>query len=167
MRHRCSRFAAFIGSIARAHAFCAIWMRGESPRRLLRDRRSWTLWCSTTSPFSADARSECFSHEIDALLEAGCEVLVTTTPAFGAIADAQRDCVIVGARDLLVDDCELSSSHVASVEGLRECDRVPAFLWGGQDGMREFLRGMRLGEMPLRNARSRIRDGSLASGLFR
>ena len=93
-------------------------------------------------------RSECFSHEIDALLEAGCEVLVTTTPAFGAIADAQRDCVIVGARDLLVDDCELSSSHVASVEGLRECDRVPAFLWGGQDGMREFLRGMRLGEMP-------------------
>lgn len=99
-------------------------------------------------PFLADARSECFSHEIDALLEAGCEVLVTTTPAFGAIADAQRDCVIVGARDLLVDDCELSSSHVASVEGLRECDRVPAFLWGGQDGMREFLRGMRLGEMP-------------------
>ncbi len=99
-------------------------------------------------PFFADARSECFSHEIDALLEAGCEVLVTTTPAFGAIADAQRDCVIVGARDLLVDDCELSSSHVASVEGLRECDRVPAFLWGGQDGMREFFRGMRLGEMP-------------------
>ena len=79
-------------------------------------------------PFLADARSECFSHEIDALLETGCEVLVTTTPAFGAIADAQRDCVIVGARDLLVDDCELSSSHVASVEGLRECDRVPAFL---------------------------------------
>ena len=99
-------------------------------------------------PFLADARLECFSHEIDALLDAGCEVLVTTTPAFGAIADAQRDCVIVGARDLLVDDCELSSSHVASVEGLRECDRVPAFLWGGQDGMREFLRGMRLGEMP-------------------
>ena len=99
-------------------------------------------------PFLADARLECFSHEIDTLLDAGCEVLVTTTPAFGAIADAQRDCVIVGARDLLVDDCELSSSHVASVEGLRECDRVPAFLWGGQDGMREFLRGMRLGEMP-------------------
>ena len=70
-------------------------------------------------PFLADARSECFSHEIDALLEAGCEVLVTTTPAFGAIADAQRDCVIVGARDLLVDDCELS---------LRACVNAIAFL---------------------------------------
>ena len=117
-------------------------------------------------PFLADARLECFSHEIDALLDAGCEVLVTTTPAFGAIADAQRDCVIVGARDLLVDDCELSSSHVASVEGLRECDRVPAFLWGGQDGMRTFARHAPWRDA-FRNACSRIRDGSLAGGLLR
>ena len=28
---------------------------------------------------------------------------------------------------------------------MRSCS---CFLWGGQDGMREFLRGMRLGEMP-------------------
>ena len=117
-------------------------------------------------PFLADARLGLFSHEVDLLLDAGCEVLVTTTPAFGAIADAQRDCVVVGARDLLVDDCELSSSHVAAAESLRECDRVPAFLWGGQDGMREFLRGMRLGEMPSEMRAPVFVMGTLQTGSF-
>ena len=117
-------------------------------------------------PFLADARLERFSREVDMLLDAGCEVLATTTPAFGAIAEMQRDSVVVGARDLLVDDSELSSSHVVAADDLRECDRVPAFLWGGQDGMRKFLRGMRLGEMPSEMRAPVFVMGTLQTGSF-
>ena len=99
-------------------------------------------------PYLDDVRTAQFSAEIDAILDLGCEVLAITTPAFGAFADAQRDSVVLGARDLLVDDAEIVASRVEGAEGLRECDRVPAFLWGDDSGMRDFLRGMRPGEMP-------------------
>ena len=117
-------------------------------------------------PYLDDVRLDCFSKSIDSLMDAGCEVLAITTPAFASIAHVQRDCVVVNACDLLIDDSEVSASHLAAFGPLRQCDRVPAFLWGGEAGMSMFLKGMRLGEMPAEVRGTVFSMAALRTGTF-
>lgn len=100
-------------------------------------------------PYLDDERAETFSADIDELLRHDWEVLLTTAPAYDALADRQGDRVCLRARDLLVDDDELSETGCSSlISHASECDRVPAFVWGGDEDLEAFLRGMHTGEMP-------------------
>ncbi len=154
------------------------WLDCQSPcflRDLDSSAMAETLLASSDSanlavfddvPYLDDARLERFSEAIDSLMDAGCEVLIAATPAFCPPTRTQRDCVIVDARDLLIDDSEATASRLERCCNLEKCDRVPAFLWGGGGGMSEFLRGMRFGEMPAEIRSAAFAMAVLESGTF-
>lgn len=96
-----------------------------------------------------DVRSEVFSNDINALLADGWEVLVTTTPSFDTLADLQANRVLLHAQDFLVEDSELAATGCASLCGASKADRIAAFVWGGDEDVKRFLRGMRSSEMPV------------------
>lgn len=98
-------------------------------------------------PYLDDERADAFSCDIDALLSRDWEVVVVLTPANDSFAERQNDRACVTACDLLVDDTEASSSGCA-LRGRRACDRVPALVWGGDDGPSFLLDGMRCADMP-------------------
>ena len=81
-------------------------------------------------------RAERFSKEMDALLSAGCEVLVTCTPSANRYGQLQGDQVRLGAQDLLLSDYELDDARAGgdrartTSESLSAAYRVPALAWG-------------------------------------
>lgn len=135
------------------------WINGQSPC-FLRDlddrivvpslsdasqRRSLVVF--EDIPYLDDERSDAFSRDIDAILNKGWEVVVVATPATDSFAERQNDRTCISARDLLVDDMEASALGSA-LRGAGAGERVPALVWGGQDGGAPLLDGMRSADMP-------------------
>lgn len=135
------------------------WINGQSPcfLRDLDDRLiAPSLLAASTCrslvvfedvPYLDDERADAFSRDIDALLSKDREVVAVLTPANDSFGERQNDRAVIAACDLLVDDAEADSSGCA-LRGRRPCDRVPALVWGGQDGPSLLLDGMRCADMP-------------------
>lgn len=80
-------------------------------------------------------RAELFGAVLDDLLDRGCEVLITCTPAADVFAD-QIDRMLVGAGDLLLSDEEVDFARLPSdiaetpAHDVARCSRVAALAWG-------------------------------------
>ena len=80
-------------------------------------------------------RAELFDAVLDDLLDRGCEVLITCTPAADVFAD-QTDRMLVGAGDLLLSDEEVDFARLPSdiaetpAHDVARCSRVAALAWG-------------------------------------
>lgn len=105
---------------------------------------------------SLDAnRARLFSDEMDALLERGCEVMVTCVPSCDVSGGFQHDRIRLGARDLLLSDDELDEARSAE-ERMRkpanlvsEAHRVPALVWNKDDESRQaFAKQVLKEELP-------------------
>ena len=102
-------------------------------------------------PVLDSQRMQRLSHEIDLLLEADCEVVVTCVPSADA-GSAQHDRVRLGAADLLLQDDELDASRTAAECDLQpapevpESRRVPALVWGAGTAAAEGFAGQLLRE---------------------
>lgn len=83
-------------------------------------------------------RAELFGAVLDDLLERGCEVLITCTPASDVFAD-QIDRMLIGAGDLLLSDEEVDFARLPSdiaetpAHDVARCRRVAALAWGEAD----------------------------------
>ncbi|WP_417756464.1 AfsR/SARP family transcriptional regulator [Senegalimassilia anaerobia] len=83
-------------------------------------------------------RAELFGAVLDDLLDRGCEVLITCTPAADVFAD-QIDRMLVGAGDLLLSDEEVDFARLPSdiaeisAHDVARCRRVAALAWGESD----------------------------------
>ena len=96
-------------------------------------------------PLDAE-RAEEFSREIDAILSSKREVLVTCAPSCDTLGRLQQDRVTVTAKELLLDDEELSivhddsaSSFTTTAPRISSC-RVPMLVWTQRQGAaRDFL----------------------------
>lgn len=128
-----------------AHVF---WVNGASPC-FIRDLDAQTLAHDIVGvdpearlvvidglPALDGARAQLASAQIDDLLDAGCEVIVTCVPSSDIAGDFQIDRIRLSARDLLLDDEELDRLR-SSDERLRKAVgqlgarfRVPALAWG-------------------------------------
>lgn len=97
-------------------------------------------------------RARGLSDEIDALLENDCEVIVTCTPSCDMFGGMQQDRLRISALDLLLDDDELDDMRGDAarlrgpVEGIPQCMRVPALIWGGGPDAAESFARDSLGE---------------------
>ena len=109
-----------------------------------------------------DGRADAFAGCLDGLLSQGWEVLVTAVPGADVFARRCRGRLRIDARDLLVDDAEFVAGRDDRAQdgapgeglgaprssGMPAVDRVPAFLWGGEQGMRAFIAGLGSAETP-------------------
>lgn len=103
-------------------------------------------------PSLDDARADAFSAAMDRLLERGCEVIVSATPAADAFGRRQPDRMTLGARDLLVADAELKDAPCAAAQGrcrASAADRVAALCWGGPDARTRFVEGAAAEDVPV------------------
>ena len=96
-------------------------------------------------PLDAE-RTEEFSREIDALLDDKREVVVTCVPSCDTLGRLQQDRVTITAKELLLDDEELSIVHedsasIFTTAALRAPSRrVPMLVWAQRQGApRDFL----------------------------
>lgn len=131
-----------------AHVF---WINGKSPC-FMRDLDAGSLAsdCLSCDPHAAlvvfedvpsldSARTQAFSAQLDQLIAAGCEALVTCAPAHDAVIRMQRDCVCLRSVDLLLDDDELdgarSGEEAARLPAYQigAASRVPALVWATAD----------------------------------
>ncbi len=86
-------------------------------------------------PLLDDVRARVFSDCIDTLIQAHCEVVVTTVPAHDCLGTRQSDRVLVGAYDLLVTDSEyadlLSRCEYPLMEGelIMQYRGIPSLVW--------------------------------------
>ena len=138
------------------------WISGTSPC-FLRDLDAGVLASAVVAcdpeaslavladvPVLDEEREAAFSMAIDRLLESGCEVIVTCAPAADGWAALQRDRVVVGARDLLVDEEEARVDDLAPFRpavGLPLAMRVPCLRWG-EEGQAALVRGLAAEELP-------------------
>ena len=87
-------------------------------------------------PVLDSERARKFSAQIDYLLEAGCEVVVSCTPRCDVYGSLQRDRMRLGAGDMLLADDELDYARSAEERAqhpsalLPPSHRVPALAWG-------------------------------------
>ncbi len=141
------------------------WLSGKSPcfirdldRGLLfgelsRLDRETFLVVFEDVPLLDAARAEKLAEQIDELLAAGNEVIVTCEPTYDAFSQ-MTDRVLLTARDLLVRDEELAeagctSASVAQASGsFARQDRVAALVWGGEGAQARFLRAAVDEELP-------------------
>lgn len=96
-------------------------------------------------------RASAFSSQIDALLAAGCEVLVCCAPSCDAYASLQRDRVRLGATDLLLGDDELAfgENSLIARDGSAGASRVAGLRWSEGMTPAAFLQGVVREELPL------------------
>lgn len=136
-----------------AHVF---WLDGTSPcflRDLDKGFIATTLLESDQTPFLVvfedvplldSERVDRLSHDLDCLLERGCEVLVTCTPTCDAF-DRHHDRIKLGPQDLLLTDEELDAfrSPLQRTEQpaarISPAHRVAGIAWGMQNGKNSFL----------------------------
>ncbi len=123
------------------------WLNGKSPC-FIRDLDNQTLFSELSRldrdsflvviedvPLLHAARAEKLAGQIDELLGAGNEVIVTCEPTYDAFSQ-MTDRVLLGGRDLLVRDEELAKAAGALAWALpspgpvASQDRVAALVWG-------------------------------------
>ena len=100
-------------------------------------------------------RAESFSHQIDELLMAKCEVIVACTPRCDVLGQLQRDRMRISARELLLGDDELDSARSAEERAqspsaqLPDSCRVPALVWKETaDSAAQFVKRSLREQMP-------------------
>ena len=141
------------------------WIDAKSPcflRDLDDGRIAKTLSSEDRAPFlvvvedvpSLDPqRVELLSREMDALIDRGCEVLVTCLPMRDAF-HGQQDRLKLGAADLLLTDAELDALRTAAE---REAEpaalmptarRIATLVWGTPDDRAAFLASVAKEELP-------------------
>lgn len=94
-------------------------------------------------PVLDPGRTERLSEAMDALLQEGCEVLVTCTPAADSFGHCQRDRSIITSADLLLDETEVA------VLGLPEASHanIACIAWG-EAGAQRLIEGCAKEDMP-------------------
>ena len=141
------------------------WLSGKSPcfirdldRGLLfgelsRLDREAFLVVFEDVPLLDAARAAKLAEQIDELLAAGNEVIVTCEPTYDAFSQ-MTDRVLITSRDLLVRDDELTQAGCASaltsqaLAARARQDRVAGLLWGADDAQARFLRAAVDEELP-------------------
>ncbi len=99
-------------------------------------------------------RVEALSRSFDALLDRGCEVVVTCTPLCDAFGRLQHDRLKLTARDLLLSDAELdgvrTSEEKASLPAskLPAAQRVAGIRWAPAGEARAFAQAVFCEELP-------------------
>ena len=96
-------------------------------------------------PKLSEERAQRLASEIDCLLDAGCEVLVTATPARDALCDLFPAALVVEPREMLVDAVEDEADALADKrvrQPLTLERRIPGVRWGsGATALLEGLAG--------------------------
>lgn len=98
-------------------------------------------------------RTELFDKFLDDLLEAGCEVIVCSTPASDIHGRSIRECICVRGVDLLLSDDELSIEELrgaiskGQLTKLKDSGRIPCSRWSA-DGNEMILKGLKSEEVP-------------------
>src|SRR5699024_6774388 len=116
------------------------------------------------------ARVDALSSDMDRLLEHGCEVLVTCSPACDAFA-RHRDRVRLSAEDLLLSDAEIDGPRTAAERAARpaadiaRAERVAGIAWASSEGP-GFLEGTLREELPSDVLLSMFAMAVLESGTF-
>lgn len=141
------------------------WINGRSPC-FLRDldrgiiastltqmeSTSFLVVVEDVPPLDA-ARATALSDAFDELLEHGCEVVATCTPACDALASLQHDRMKLTPADLLLTDSEVDTVRGAADRTERPaatvpaCERVPALRWGAEAAA-SFVAGALREELP-------------------
>lgn len=101
-------------------------------------------------PALDEARAAALSSAIDALMARGCEVMVTGVPAADCLGALQRDRLVVGAADLLVDEDEARTDPLAPFlpgAALPLEAQIPCLRWG-EEGAAALARGIGREELP-------------------
>lgn len=93
---------------------------GKAPDLLIIDELPWLH----------ERRAAELSHCIDDLLLSDCEVIVTMLPSCNSIRALQSDCILVGARDLLVDREEFMNARSGAT---REERALIAEAWSSKE----------------------------------
>lgn len=141
------------------------WINGRSPcflRDLDRgiiaptltqiDSGSFLVVVEDVPPLDA-ARAKALSDTFDELLERGCEVVATCTPACDAFASLQHDRMKLTPADLLLTDAEVDTVRGAADRAehpaatVPACERVPALRWGAEAAA-SFVAGALREELP-------------------
>lgn len=115
-------------------------------------------------PYLDEVRLQNLSSLIDALLYQGTEVVVTSLPSNDCLGSVQPDRILIGARDLLIDEDEVKAPILAdpSRENAEEeaenrwrtCresafGRVAAVVWGKpEESLRKCLKGFFSEKLP-------------------
>ncbi|MBR0404894.1 MAG: bacterial transcriptional activator domain-containing protein [Eggerthellaceae bacterium] len=128
-----------------AHVF---WINGHSPcfirdldegtiaRDCLAADKAARLVVFDDVPLLDSQRASSFSEQIDELLAAQCEVVVSCTPRNDTLGSYQRDRTRITASELLLDDEELDSARNAEervkapASNVPDSGRVPMLVWG-------------------------------------
>lgn len=76
-----------------------------------------------------EERAAVFSDGIDQLLSAGIEVIVNSIPANDCLGQMQQDRIYIAARDLLVEQGEISEDHPVSSEMMAASLGIPSLIW--------------------------------------
>ena len=93
-----------------------------------------------------------FGDLVDALLDAGVEVLLTCVPSADALADVQRDRILISGEDLLLDDAEmeLDECEGAALDQLKRAyspiERIACVRWS-DTGAATLVEGIRAEEL--------------------
>lgn len=95
-------------------------------------------------PVLDEARAAALSSAVDDLMAAGCEVVVTGVPAADSLGAFQRDRLVVGSADLLVDEDEARVDILTPLfpgVGLPLDLQIPCLRWG-EEGACVLARGV-------------------------
>lgn len=147
-----------------AHVF---WINGLSPcfirdldegtiaRDCLAADKGARLVVFDDVPILDPQRASTFSEQIDELLAAQCEVVVSCTPRSDTLGSYQRDRTRITASELLLDDEELDSTRNAEervkvpASNVLDSDRVPTLVWGeGRSTASDFVKAGLGEQMP-------------------
>ena len=158
------------------------WLDGRSPcflrdldrgivaETLLEADREPLLVVIEDVPPLDPARVDALSSDMDRLLERGCEVLVTCSPACDAFA-RHRDRIRLSAEDLLLSDAEIDGPRTAAERAARpaadiaRAERVAGIAWASSEGP-GFLEGTLREELPSDVLLSMFAMAVLESGTF-
>ncbi len=143
--HTMQAFAHLFWINAKSPCFLRDLDKGILASCLLEIERQPFMVAFEDLPFLEAERAEKFSDAIDALLEAGHEVLITCTPSADVYAERQKDRIVVGSLDMLLSAEEFARSFGSSPPGDEFHDfeqlsvgdqtfRIPSLIWGKDDG---------------------------------
>ena len=129
--------------------------KGDLAEELLGRDEAACLVVFEDVPLLDEERAETLSCVIDALLDASCEVIITSTASHDALGGHQRDRRVLGAHDLLLSDSELEATDVWSDQFSfsrralpGNAHRIPTLAWGGEGALQGFLKGVVCDDLP-------------------
>ncbi len=88
-------------------------------------------------------RTEALSQVMDALLEAGCEVIVACSPSSDTFTLLQRDRIVITAKEMLLEESEVAALGLADVPH----GNIACIAWG-TEGVHALIEGCAKEPMP-------------------